>query len=202
MVLLLIFEGKKLPEIYEKFTRMLHLYLKSIHIIGFVSWFAGLFYLVRMFVYHAEADQKPEHLRQVFKDEYIQLQKRAYKIICNPAMMLTWTFGILMLINSPHFLQQGWLHVKLVLLVLLTGYHTFCKKTIERLEKGEKYMVFNSFQYRLLNELPTLFLVAIVLLAVVKDLINFLYLFAGVIAFGVLLFLAARAYKRHREGKE
>lgn len=86
---------------------MLHLYLKSIHIIGFVSWFAGLFYLVRMFVYYAEADQKPEHLREAFKQEYIQLQKRAYKIICNPAMMLTWTFGILMLINSPYFLQQS-----------------------------------------------------------------------------------------------
>ena len=178
---------------------MLHLYLKSLHIIGFVSWFAGLFYLVRMFVYYTEAEKKPEHLREAFKQEYIQMQKRAYKIICNPAMMITWTFGILMLINSPYFLQQGWLHVKLVLLVLLTGYHIFCKKTIERLEKGEKYMVFNSFQYRLLNELPTLFLVSIVLLAVVKNLINFAFLFLGVIAFGFLLFVAARAYRKHRE---
>jgi len=180
---------------------MLHLYLKSLHIIGFVSWFAGLFYLVRMFVYHAEADNKPEHLREAFKQEYILLQKRAFKIICTPAMNITWTFGILMLINSPYFLQQGWLQTKLVLLLLLTAYHFFCKKTIERLEKGEKYMVFNSFQYRLLNELPTLFLVAIVLLAVVKNLLNFFYLFLGVIAFGVLLFLAAKAYRKFRENK-
>jgi putative membrane protein len=180
---------------------MLHLYLKSLHIIGFVSWFAGLFYLVRIFVYYTEAEQKPEHLREAFKQEYIKMMKRAFKIICNPAMMITWTFGILMLINSPYFLQQSWLHVKLVLLVLLTGYHDFCKKTILRFEKGEKSMVFNSFQYRLLNELPTLFLVSIVLLAVVKNLINFAYLLAGVLTFGFLLFLAARAYRKHRENK-
>jgi protoporphyrinogen IX oxidase len=177
---------------------MLHLYLKSLHIIGFVSWFAGLFYLVRMFVYHAEADTKPEHLREDWKTEFIKMQKRVYQIICNPAMMITWTFGILMLINTPSFLAQGWIQVKLLLLILLTSYHFFCKITIKRLENGQK--PYTSFQYRLLNELPTLFLVSIVLLAVVKDLLNFLYLFGGVLAFGFLLFVSARAYRKYREG--
>jgi protoporphyrinogen IX oxidase len=176
---------------------MLHLYLKSFHIVGFVSWFAGLFYLVRMFVYHAEADSKPNHLKEDWKSEFIKMQNRVYKIICNPAMMITWTCGILMLINTPAFLQQGWMHVKLLLLVLLTGYHIWCKMIIKRLEKGLK--AFDSFQFRLFNELPTLFLIAIVLLAVIKDLLNFIYLFGGVLAFGFLLFISAKAYKKHRE---
>ncbi|MCU0324322.1 MAG: protoporphyrinogen oxidase HemJ [Spirosomaceae bacterium] len=176
---------------------MLHLYLKSLHIVGFVSWFAGLFYLVRMFVYHAEADQKPAHLKEDWKSEFIKMQWRVYKIICNPAMMITWTCGIGMLINSPTFLEQGWMHVKLFLLVLLTGYHIWCKKRIQRLEKNESHIT--SFQFRLLNELPTLFLVAIVLLAVVKDLLNFVYMFLGVLIFGVLLFVFAKAYKKRRE---
>lgn len=176
---------------------MLHLYLKSLHIIGFVSWFAGLFYLVRMFVYHAEAADKPEALREDWKKQYTAMQWRVYKIICNPAMMITWTCGILMLVNTPAFLEQGWLQTKLVLLVLLTGYHLYCKGIIKKQE--EEKSTYTSFQFRLLNELPTLFLVAIVLLAVVKDLLNFVFLFLGVLAFGFTLFFAARAYKKFRE---
>lgn len=178
---------------------MLHLYLKSLHIIGFVSWFAGLFYLVRMFVYHAESADKPESIREDWKKQYTAMQWRVYKIICNPAMMITWTCGILMLVNTPAFLEQGWMQVKLVFLVLLTAYHLYCKGIISKQESGKT--TFTSFQFRLLNELPTLFLVTIVLLAVVKDLLNFLYLFLGVIAFGVTLFFSARAYRKYRENK-
>lgn len=176
---------------------MLHLYLKSLHIIGFVSWFAGLFYLVRMFVYHAESSDKPEPMQEEWKKQYTAMQWRVYKIICNPAMMITWTCGILMLVNTPSFLQQGWLQTKLVFLVLLTAYHLYCKGIIKKQESGKD--TFTSFQFRLLNELPTLFLVIIVLLAVVKDLLNFVYLLLGVLAFGFTLFFAARAYKKFRE---
>lgn len=178
---------------------MLHLYLKSLHIIGFVAWFAGLFYLVRMFVYHAESADKPESIREDWKKQYTAMQWRVYKIICNPAMMLTWTCGILMLINTPEFLTQGWLQIKLVFLVLLTVYHLYCKGIITKQESGKT--TFTSFQFRLLNELPTLFLAIIVLLAVVKDLLNFVYLFLGILAFGFTLFLSARAYRKYREGK-
>lgn len=178
---------------------MLHLYLKSLHIIGFVSWFAGLFYLVRMFVYHSESVEKAEALREDWKKQYTAMQWRVYKIICNPAMMITWTCGILMLVNTPSFLQQSWLQVKLVFLVMMTVYHVYCKSIIKKQEEGKD--TFTSFQFRLLNELPTLFLVTIVLLAVVKDLLNFVYLFMGVLAFGFTLFFAARAYRKFRESK-
>jgi protoporphyrinogen IX oxidase len=177
---------------------MLHIYLKAFHIIGFVAWFGGLFYLVRIFVYHAETKQKPVELQAFLAKEYVLMSQRAYKIICNPAMMITWTFGIAMLVNTPAFLSEGWLQIKLFLLVLLTAYHVACKLNLKRLERGQE--PFTSFQYRLLNELPTLFLVAIVLLATVKNALNALYLFGGVLAFGFVLFLAAKAYKKRREG--
>jgi len=177
---------------------MLHLYLKSLHIIGFVAWFAGLFYLVRMFVYHSEAADKPEALRDDWKKQYTAMQWRVYKIICNPAMMITWIFGILMLLNTPAFLEEGWLQTKLVLLVLLTAYHLYCKGIIRKQEADKS--TFTSFQFRLLNELPTLFLVAIVLLAVVKDMLNFVLLFLGILAFGFTLFVSAKAYKKFRDG--
>lgn len=176
-----------------------YLFFKSMHIIGFVSWFAGLFYLVRMFVYHAEADDKPEVIREDWKKQYSLMQWRVYKIISNPAMMITWTFGLAMLVTNPGILTQTWIQIKLVLLVLLTAYHLYCKRIIKNLEEGKNN--FNSFQFRLFNEVPTLFLVAIVLLAVVRNMLNFFYLLSGIIIFGVLLFLAARAYKKRRETK-
>lgn len=174
-----------------------YLYFKSLHIIGFVSWFAGLFYLVRMFVYHAEVSEKPVHLQDDWKKQFTLMQWRVYKIISTPAMVITWIFGIGMLFISPAWLQQSWIIVKLILLVGLTVYHFYCKRIIIALENEQNK--FNSFNFRLLNEVPTLFLVAIVLLAVAKDLLNFAYLFAGILAFGVTLYFFAKLYKRNRE---
>jgi protoporphyrinogen IX oxidase len=173
-----------------------YIYFKALHIIGFVTWFAGLFYLVRMFVYHAETNQKPKELQEDWRKQFTLMQWRVFKIIANPAMMITWTFGLLMLVANPDVLTQTWIQIKLVLLVLLLGYHFWCKKVIIKQEKG--LPTFNSFQFRLFNELPTLFLVAIVLLAVVRDFINFLYLFGGIIAFGFVLFFIAKQYKKSR----
>ncbi len=172
-------------------------FFKAFHIIGFVSWFAGLFYLVRMFVYHAEANEKPSHLIEDWKKQYTLMQWRVYKIIATPAMYFTWFFGLSMIAGNPSLLSQTWIKVKLGLLILLVAYHFYCKKIIKLQEAGKS--TYTSFQFRLLNELPTLFLVAIVLLAVVKDFLNFIYLFGGVIIFGVVLFGAAKAYKSYRK---
>lgn len=174
-----------------------YLYFKALHIIGFVSWFAGMFYLVRIFVYYSEVDQKPSHIQEDWRAQFILMAWRVYKIIMNPAMMITWIFGLSMILTNTALFGQAWLQVKLVLLVVLTAYHLYCKQIIKRQEKGE--LVFDSFQFRLLNEVPTLFLVAIVLLAVLRDLLSFLYLFLGILAFGFMLFKATKAYKRHRE---
>lgn len=172
-------------------------YFKAFHIIGAVAWFAGLFYLVRILVYLREAQDKPADEKKVMLPQLSLMANRAYKIICNPAMMITWTCGIAMLVLNTAYLQQGWLHVKLLLLVGLTVYHLFCKKWIRQLEAGENPV--SSFQLRLLNEVPTLMLVAIVLLAVVRNSLNVFYLMLGIFAFGASLYWATKAYKRVRE---
>ncbi|TAG47113.1 MAG: protoporphyrinogen oxidase HemJ [Runella slithyformis] len=172
-------------------------YFKAFHIVGAVAWFAGLFYLVRMFVYHVEADQKPEALREPFKEQFGLMEARVYQVICNPAMMLTWTCGLVMTFLNPAYWQMGWFHVKFALLLLLTAYHLWCKYTIGQLKQGKK--PFTSFQFRLLNELPTLFLVSIVLLGVLQNMLNFFYAFGGVLAFGVLLVFFAKWYRKSRE---
>ncbi|MFK7807312.1 MAG: protoporphyrinogen oxidase HemJ [Saprospiraceae bacterium] len=172
-------------------------YFKALHIIGFVAWFAGLFYLVRMFVYHTEAYDKAEPEQSILKKQFNLMEWRVYKIICNPAMMITFTFGIAMLVYNPAYMNGGWMHIKLTLVILLLVYHIFCKRMIKQLEKGKTS--FSSFQFRLFNEFPTLFLFAIVFLAVFKDSMNPMKLFGGIIALGVLLFLIAKAYKKAKE---
>ena len=172
---------------------------KALHVFGFVSWFAGLFYLVRIFVYHKEAMERPEPARSILIKEFNAMQWRVYKIICNPGMMITWFCGLAMLyLYGLDWLKtQTWMHVKLVLLFGLLAYHLHAKKVIQQLEQGNHS--FSAFQFRLWNELPTLFLLSIALLAVYRNTLNFLYAFIGVLIFAFLLVMAARAYRNYRE---
>ncbi|MBK7426014.1 MAG: CopD family protein [Saprospiraceae bacterium] len=148
------------------------LFFKSLHIISFVAWFAGLFYLVRLFVYYREADMRSPAEKQVLQDQLMIMQKRLFKIITQPAMIITWIAGISMIIIQPAYLEMGWLHMKLVLLILLSFYHFRLPVMIRQLEAGRNVM--SSFQFRLYNELPTLFLIGIVPLAVFKNLADYL----------------------------
>ena len=175
------------------------LLFKALHIIGFVAWFGGLFYLVRIFVYHREAFDKSANEQSVLIPQYQLMEDRVYRIICNPGMMITWTCGIVMLYlyGWDWLTVNYWMHAKLVLLFGLTWYHISCKGLIKKLE--QRTATFDSFQYRLYNEVPTLFLLAIVLLAVFRNLIDFGLVFLGVIIFGVILYLFAKAYKRQRK---
>lgn len=177
------------------------LFFKALHIVGFVAWFAGMFYLVRMFVYHVEANDKPQPEKDILKKQYNLMEWRVYKIIINPAMIITWICGIAMLyLHGLEWLKVNpWMHIKLTLLLLLSGYHGWSKVMIKKLEKGE--MPYTSFQFRLLNEVPTLFLLSIVLLAVYRNMLNFAYAFGGILAFGFVLYLFAKLYKKSREKK-
>lgn len=171
---------------------------KSLHIIGFVTWFAGLFYLARIFVYHVEANDKPEIERNILQAQYNIMASRLYKIITNPAMMITWTFGIAMLVMNPVYLKGGWLHAKLLLVFLLSGYHGYCKGIIKKLEAGKPTLT--PFQFRLFNEIPSLFLVAIVLLAVLsrQALLSIHWVFLITTIFGALVYMGAKAYQKKR----
>jgi len=171
---------------------------KSLHIVSFVAWFAGLFYLVRLFVYHVEAFAKAESEKEILVKQYHIMESRLYRIICNPAMMLTWIFGLIMIFYNgwEWYKANIWLHFKIGLVVLLTIYHLYNKKIIKRLEAGETPM--SSYQFRLYNEVPTLFLLSIVLMAVYKNLLNFGYTFVGILVFGVILVMITKFYRRQR----
>jgi protoporphyrinogen IX oxidase len=175
---------------------LLYPFLKAFHIVGFVSWFAGLFYLVRMFVYHAEAIEKPISHRADWYAQFSLMQKRVYSIITTPAMVITWVCGLSMLYVNPALLAETWLQIKLFLLVLLVAYHFYCRKIM--LAQADLKSTRSGQSFRLLNELPTLFLVAIVLLAVARSVLNFFYLFGGILVFGIILFTFVKVYKKNR----
>lgn len=175
------------------------LILKALHVIGFVSWFAGLFYLVRLFVYDVEANDKPEPEKSILKSAFNAMQWRVYKIICNPAMMITLTAGFAMIALNPAYMKLGWMHLKLGLILLLLGYHIYTKRIIKKLEAGESVM--SPFQLRLFNEVPSLFLAAIAFTAVLGKVgaLNYLYLGIGLALFAGLMYLGANAYRKKRE---
>jgi protoporphyrinogen IX oxidase len=146
---------------------MAYYWFKAFHLIGVVVWFAGLFYLVRLFVYHAEAYQQPEPAQTILKKQYELMEKRLYNIITTPGAIVTVTMAIGLISTEPEILKSGWLHIKLGMVVLLLAYHHYCSRIIKQLAKDE--CKWSGQQFRALNEAPTLLLVVIVLLAVFKD---------------------------------
>lgn len=135
------------------------LWIKALHIIFVVSWFAGLLYLPRLFVYHTEVVGEVEHNR------FCVMEKRLYGIT-TIAMIGTWIFGLWTLALVPVYLKMGWLHAKLTLVFLLSGYHGWLKGRVRDFDarKNDKSAKF----YKLVNEVPALILVAVVILVVVK----------------------------------
>lgn len=136
------------------------LWLKAFHIIAVVCWFAGLFYLPRLFVYHVQAQDT------VSRTRFALMERKLYRGIMLPSMLATLLLGIWMLIESPGFLQMHWMHAKLALVIGLIGYHHVCGAHMKRLAcgsntKSERY-------FRIFNEVPVLFLVIIVILVVVR----------------------------------
>jgi protoporphyrinogen IX oxidase len=146
---------------------MAYLWFKSFHIVAFVAWFAGLFYLPRLFVYHVEANEQPEAVRTILKAQYGLMERRLYSIIMTPAMFVTIAMAIGMVSLTPDLLHQPWLQVKLVLVAVLVAYHVYCKRIMGRLAAGET--PFTAQQFRWLNEFPTFLLVVVVMLAIFKN---------------------------------
>ncbi|AFY60153.1 protoporphyrinogen oxidase HemJ [Synechococcus sp. PCC 6312] len=175
---------------------MAYLWFKSFHILGFVAWFAGLFYLPRLFVYHIEAQEKPEPIKSALKEEYNRMEVRLYKLIMNPAMIFTIAMAIGMIGLQTSLLHDTWLHIKLLLVVLLLGFHHWCGRLIKQLNTDT--CPFNSIQMRRINEIPTILLGLIVLLAIFK---NTLPVNATVIGIGGTIILFAviiQLYARKR----
>jgi putative membrane protein len=146
---------------------MAYYWFKALHLIGIVVWFAGLFYLVRLFVYHAEANEQPEPAQTILKKQYELMEKRLYNIITTPGMAVTVAMALGLIYTEPGILKSGWLHIKLSFVALLLIYHFYCGRIMKQLAKGE--CQWTGQQFRALNEAPTILLVVIVLLAVFKN---------------------------------
>ena len=145
---------------------MAYYWFKSFHIFGVVAWFAGLFYLARLFIYHVEAEMEIEPAQSILKKQYSIMEKRLYNIITTPAMILTVAMAAGLLYTMPDYLHQGWMHAKLGFVGLLLFYHVYCGRMIKQLEAGE--CQWTSKTLRLFNEGPTLLLVIIVMLVIFK----------------------------------
>lgn len=171
---------------------------KVVHIIGFVAWFAGLFYLVRMFVYHAEALEETGEKREILCSQYELMESRVYKIICNPAMIITWLAGLLMLYiyGFDWFRANIWMHWKLLFLVGLSAYQGLCSKWMKQLKK--RISTKSSFQFRLLNEFPTVMLFIIVPIATFKNATNPIILAISIVSIVLLLIIFTKIYKNIR----
>ena len=155
-----------------------------------VSWFAGLFYIVRLFIYHTEADTKPESEKLTLQSQFIIMEKRLWNIITVPAMILTLLSGFYMLYISPDYLKFVWMHLKLTFVLGLLIYQFFTWKILKNLQQN---IVKKSSKYlRIWNEIATLLLVCIVFLVSLKHATNWIYGVLGLVLFGLVIFLLIR----------
>lgn len=175
---------------------MLYHYVLAIHIIFVVCWFAGLFYIVRLFIYHTEAQDKPDPEKKILSDQFVIMERRLWNVITVPSMILTIAAGITMLCLAPGWLQQSWLHIKLTFVALLLIYHFMCQNKIKQMRNG--LFIWSSARLRIWNEIATIFLFAIVFLAVLKDGLSWIYGTVGIIVFSMIIMSAVKIYKYFR----
>ncbi len=174
-------------------------YIKALHLIFVITWFAGLFYIVRLFVYHAEAKQKPQPEQDILIKQYQLMQYRLWYIITWPSAVLASLFAFYLLYMNSSWLSQPWMHVKLAFVLLLYIYHAKCHQIFKQLQKNEVKHTSNFF--RIWNEGATIILFAIVFLVILKSAINWIFGVIGIFVFSILIMLGFRFYKRIREKK-
>lgn len=172
-------------------------YILSLHVIFVVCWFAGLFYIVRLFIYTKEAYEKEEPAKSILTTQLILMQRKLWFIIAWPSAIGTFVFGTWMIFLRPELLMQPWMWLKLIFVGLLALYHLQCHSFYKQQKAG----VFNtsSFKLRLFNELGTVFLVAIVFLVIVKSTGGLVWGMLGLFIFAALLMGGVYIYKKQRQ---
>lgn len=173
-------------------------YIKALHIIFVVTWFAGMFYMPRLFIYNTEAAEKNELIKTALREQFSIMMKRLWYGITWPSAILTLILGTLMLFNGGWnkvlFEPAGrWLLIKIIFVLFLYVYHLSLHKIFKQQLSGK--FKYTSQQLRVWNEVATLFLIAIVMLAVVKQSLSFVWGLIGLILFIILLMAAIRIYK-------
>ena len=172
-------------------------YIKALHLIFVVTWFAGLFYIPRLFVYQIEAFHKPSPDKEILGKQLKLMAKRLWNIITWPSAILATVFAIWLMILQPAWFKQPWMHVKLTFVVLLFVYQFMTHKYYKQLQRDE--VVKTSSFMRLWNEGATFILFAVVFLVILKNAINWVFGVVGLIVLGILIMLGYKMYKRVRE---
>ena len=173
------------------------LYVKALHIIFVVTWFAGLFYIPRLFIYQTEAEDKLEPAKSILQTQFKLMSKRLWYIITWPSAILASIFGIWLIYLNPVWLEQPWMLVKLAFVLALYFYHGFCQNIYNKLQKD--IIKYSTFKLRIFNEISTIILFAVVFLVTVKSAISWVWGVVGILLFGVLIMLGIKLYKRIRE---
>lgn len=145
----------------SEFLMQYYLWLKTLHIIAIISWMAGMLYLPRLFVYHADA-AKGSDLSETFKT----MEYRLLRFIMNPAMIASWLFGILMITANPALFENGWMHVKITMVVLMSVVHMMYSKWRKAFERDENTR--DAKFFKIWNEVPTVLMIIIVIMAVAE----------------------------------
>ncbi len=172
-------------------------YIKSLHLIFVTTWFAGLFYIVRLFVYQIEANDKPSPEKEILQTQYKIMTYRLWYIITWPSAFLATLFAIWLLLLMPAWLQMPWMHLKLGFVVLLIAYQLKCQQIYTQLQK-DKFNYSSNFM-RLWNEGATLILFAVVFLVILKNAFDWIYGVIGIFVFSGVLLLGFQFYKRIRK---
>lgn len=172
-------------------------YFKAIHIIFIVTWFAGLFYIPRLFVYIIETHDKPEPERSIILKQLLMMTRRLWFGITWPSAVLTLLLGISMLLKQPFWLKLPFMQIKLVLVLGLYAYHISLHVLFKQLQEG--IVRYSSQQMRVWNEVATLFLISIVFLIVVKTALSIAWGLVGLALVTLAILIGIRAYRKLRK---
>lgn len=171
-------------------------YIKSLHLIFVITWFAGLFYIPRLFINHIEAQERPKLERDILSAQFKIMAKRLWYIITWPSAILTIIFALWLLILMPGWLQQPWMHIKLAFVAALVAYQLKTHHIFKQLQRD--HITWTSTQMRLWNEVSTLILFSVVFLVIVRDALNWIYGVVGIFLLAIMLMLGVKIYKRIR----
>lgn len=171
--------------------------IKALHIIFMVTWFAGLFYIVRLFIYHRAAlfDQEPQ--KTILSKQFTLMEKRLWYAITWPSAILCTSFGITMLFLNQGLLSQGFMHVKLAFVFVLLCYHLYTQTVFNAFQ--QQVTRYSDMFLRFMNEVPTVILIAVVFLIIRRDTLSWVGGLVGILGVAILLSIAIKVYQRLRK---
>ncbi len=174
-----------------------YLYIKSLHLIFVTTWFAGLFYMVRLFIYYKEAEEKSDIEKKILTKQYFVMIKRLWYIITWPSAVLATIFAAWLLILQPVWLQSNWMWIKLGFVALLFIYHWTLQIMYNQTKKG--FLKYSSFALRIWNEVATIILFACVFLVILKNSLGWIFGVVGIVGVSLLLMFGIQLYKKLRQ---